>query len=215
MSVKSNTGVTKLSTLLHSGCRALQLTIDPAQEKMLFDYLALLKEWNQQINLTAISDPEKMITHHLLDSLSISPWLQGERLIDIGTGAGFPGLPLAILHPERQFFLLDSHTKKTQFLLYASHQLQLKNITVVTSRAEHFKVLPLFDTIMTRAVAKLSDILLHTAHLGHANTVWLLMQGQLPTDELLQIKAPFRLRTVEQLQVPHLNAMRHLVIVER
>jgi 16S rRNA (guanine527-N7)-methyltransferase len=176
-------------------------------------YVQLLDKWNKTYNLTAIRDPKEMIPLHILDSLVIGPYLHGNRLIDIGTGPGLPGIPLALAYPEKTFFLLDSNGKKTRFLTHVQHTLGIKNITVLQERAENFKPSELFDSVLSRAFASLADMVTMTAHLCAPDGRFLAMKGQYPEEELNNLPAGFTVEAVHPLQVAGLEAQRHLVVL--
>jgi len=164
--------------------------------------LALLDElarWNRTYNLTAINTPAAMLTHHLLDSLAIHPDLHGTRVADVGTGAGFPGLPLALCNPARHFTLIDSTAKKIHFVSHAAHALGLTNVTVVHARAETLKPEVPFDTVAVRALAPLPQMLAQVAPLCGAQTRVLAMKGRWPTEELAALPATWRLAGSREL----------------
>jgi 16S rRNA (guanine527-N7)-methyltransferase len=180
--------------------------------------LALLDElelWNRSYNLTAIKDRGAMITHHLLDSLSISPDLAGSRIADVGTGAGFPGLPLAVANPERQFTLVDSIGKKLRFVAHAADTLGLSNVTTLHARAEALRPQEPFDTVTARALAPLPKLLEYVAPLCGPKTRVLAMKGRWPEDELAQLPAAWRLASSRTLTIPGLDAARCLLVLSR
>lgn len=200
---------------LRDGCDSMGLALDLAQLRSLCNYLKLLDKWNKAYNLTAVRDPVEMVTYHLLDSLAILPWHRGQRSIDVGTGAGLPGIPLAIALPDRQFYLLDSNGKKTRFLVQAQAELGLKNVTVIQQRAQHVVDKAGFDMVLSRAFASLGDMLEHTGHLLAADGRWLAMKGVYPSEELAMLPSAIELETVEPVNVSGLEAERHLVILRR
>ena len=155
----------KLERLLHQGLQAMGLTLPPEIEPRLLEFLRLLEKWNRSYNLTAVRDPEQMVARHLLDSLAVLPYVRGPRVLDIGTGAGLPGLPLALALPETHFTLLDSNAKKTRFVTQAAHALGLANVSVVQARAEKFQPAEKFATLLARAFASIPDMLATTRHL--------------------------------------------------
>jgi 16S rRNA (guanine527-N7)-methyltransferase len=187
---------------------------DRIQEQFL-QYLNLMRHWNRVYNLTAILDPEEMIMLHIIDSLSISPYLQGTRIIDVGTGAGLPGIPLALLHPDKHFTLLDSNNKKTRFLTQAMIELKLKNVEIVNSRCENFHPEQRFDSILSRAFASVKVMLETTEHLSHDNSQFLAMKGGYPEQELVELPKHFTISAVHKLIINGLNAERHLVCLKK
>jgi 16S rRNA (guanine527-N7)-methyltransferase len=191
------------------------LNLSTNLQESFLQYLNLLRHWNRVYNLTAIQDPEDMIMRHILDSLSISPYLQGNRIIDIGTGAGLPGIPLALLHPNKQFTLLDSNNKKTRFLTQALIDLSLKNVDIINMRCENFYPEQPFDSILSRAFASLKVMLQTTQHMSHPQGQFLAMKGSYPEQELGDIPADFKVTAVHRLIVKGLDAERHLVCLEK
>lgn len=147
-------------------------------------YLSLLNKWNAAYNLTAIRDMEAMVNKHLLDSLAILPWLQGDYILDVGTGAGLPGIPLAIAQPNRRFVLLDSNGKKVRFLNEVKRQLALTNLEVVQFRVENYRPEQGFDTVTSRAFSSLEQMIYWTEHLIAEQGIWLAMKGRYPEEEL-------------------------------
>ncbi len=177
--------------------------------------LDLLERWNRKVNLTAIRDRDEMVTIHLLDSLAAAPLLHGETVLDIGTGAGFPGLPLAIVEPDRRFVLLDSNNKKVQFVQHAAAALGLDNVEGVKARAEDYAPGYRFDTVIARAVASLSRLLEIAGHHVGEGGVFIALKGRYPAQELRQIPAGWDY-TIEELSVPGLDAgSRHAVLLRR
>lgn len=183
-------------------------------------FAELLTKWNRIYNLTAIDTPEKILHHHFLDSLSITHFISGSHILDIGSGAGFPGIPLALLLPSTHFVLLDSNNKKTRFLHHVVMSLALANVTVVQQRYEDFHSSHCFDTMVTRATASLATIVAGTQHLLCAQGQWLFMKGKRPSEELEELQAYLSQNfmhgfsvDVERLSIPDLDAERHLVRV--
>jgi len=183
------------------------------QQDKFLAYLALLNQWNQVFNLTAIRDAKESVLLHILDSLSIRDYLHGNRILDVGSGAGLPGIPLAIALPEKQFVLLDSNHKKTRFLRQVMYELQLKNVDVVHTRCEDFRPEKLFDSILSRAFASIKVMLEITQHLVLPHGQFLAMKGVYPQAELTDIPPKFKLLTVHKLEIKGLAAERHLVVV--
>lgn len=184
------------------------------QDKMLA-YLALMREWNRVYNLTAIVDPLEMIMLHLLDSLSINRFLQGTRVLDVGAGAGLPGIPLALIHPEKHFTLLDSNNKKIRFLNQVIVELKLSNVEAVHSRVEDFHPEVCFDSIITRAFSSLKDMLQRTGHLICNSGMFLAMKGAYPEIEIQEVPEDFRVISIHALRINGLDAERHLVCMEK
>lgn len=176
--------------------------------------LAELVRWNQRVNLTAIRDPKQMISGHLLDSLSVRPLLRGATVLDVGTGAGFPGLPLAIVEPDRSFVLLDSNNKKIQFVEHMAGLLGLSNVTAVKARTEDFAPGKCFDTVIARAVAALPRLVEIAGHHVGEGGVFVALKGRYPEEELRQLPATWD-KSVTELTVPGLeDGSRHAVLIE-
>jgi 16S rRNA (guanine527-N7)-methyltransferase len=202
---------------LTQGATLLGVELSEAQQAQLLAYLALLHKWNKAYNLTAVRDPAEMVSRHLLDSLSVAPHVQqgGARWLDVGSGGGMPGIPLAILFPERSFTLLDSNGKKTRFLTQVKLELKLTNVEVVHSRVEQFRPQQPFTGITSRAFSSLNDFASWTRHLGDPGTRWLAMKGVQPDDELQALPADFQLECCLVLKVPGCQGQRHLLILRR
>jgi 16S rRNA (guanine527-N7)-methyltransferase len=204
-----------LESRLTRGLEALGVPVPEAAPAMLLAYLQLLAKWNRQFNLTAVRDIEQMLPKHLLDSLTAVPYLRGARVLDIGSGAGLPGLPLAIVCPELEFTLLDSNGKKARFLRQAVHELALPNVTVVHGRVEAFHPDRKFDTLIARALAALPDMLTRCTHLLGPDTVLVAMKGAVPSAELSALPAGFTVASVDRVTVPGLEAERHIIVIRR
>lgn len=200
-----------LSQELQRGSSLLGITLCEEQQKMLLRYIELLSKWNQAYNLTAIRDPAQMVSRHLLDSLAIAEHCAGNRLLDVGTGAGLPGIPLAIMFPDKDFHLLDSNGKKTRFLFQVKTTLGLDNITIHHARVESFQTHELFDVVLSRAFASLLDMVANCGHLLSDGGRFLAMKGSYPQRELLEIDNLCVVRSVDLLAVPGLAEQRHLV----
>jgi len=196
---------------LGAGLAALRIDLPDDVVARLLDYLALLHRWNATYNLSAVRDPVEMVTRHLLDSLAIMPYVRGATLADLGTGAGLPGVPLAIVAPERAVTLVDSNGKKTRFLRAAVRELRLANVSVAEARVE--AVRGRFDCITARAFATLADMLAWGGHLLAPGGRWLALKGRHPQDEIDALPPGFRVEAVEPLVVPGLEAERHVVII--
>ena len=202
---------------LLQGARELGIELSALQQEQLLAYLGLLIKWNKTYNLTAVRDPNEMVSRHLLDSLSVVPFVaeRGDNWLDVGSGGGMPGIPLAILFPDRHFTLLDSNGKKTRFLTQVKLELGLSNLDVVQGRVEAFTPERPFDGICSRAFSALDDFANWTRHLGDASTCWLAMKGVHPDDELQALPDDFRLAATHVLKVPGCQGQRHLLILRR
>ena len=196
---------------LAQGCELLGVAGDDATQASLLEYLQLLIKWNRAYNLTAVREPAQMVTRHLLDSLAIAPFLTGQRLIDVGTGGGMPGVPMAILFPRREFHLLDSNGKKTRFLFQVKTALGLDNMIVHQARVESFRSEAPFDAVLSRAFASLEGMVTGCRHLLAEGGHFLAMKGAFPQEELDAVAAACQLEAVHALDVPGLGEQRHLV----
>ena len=205
-----------LNSLLSNGLRQLALAqpLDDKQQFKLIKYVELLDKWNKTYNLTAVRKPSQMVTRHLLDSLSICPYLRGKNVLDVGTGAGLPGIPLAIIFPERQFTLLDSNNKKTRFVTQAVSELELSNVVVVQSRVENFKSEALFDPIITRAYSSIGEMVEQTSHLLANSGVFLAMKGANPVAEIDELPSNYEVLQSHVIHVPGLDEDRHLLEIK-
>jgi len=192
----------------------MAVAISTQQAAQLLQLLDELAVWNRSYNLTAVEERGAMITHHLLDSLAASADLAGTRIADLGTGAGFPGLPLAILHPQRHFTLIDGTAKKIRFVAHAARTLGLANVEAVHQRAEHLVVDEPFDTVLARAVATVPALARLAGPLAKPGTRLIAYKGQRPDDELADLPESWRLLEVRAVTVPGLAASRHLVLLE-
>ncbi|WP_110969850.1 16S rRNA (guanine(527)-N(7))-methyltransferase RsmG [Pseudomonas huaxiensis] len=200
---------------LSTGARQLGLELSEAQQEQLLAYLALLIKWNKAYNLTAVRDPDEMVSRHLLDSLSVMSFIHSDRWLDVGSGGGMPGIPLAILHPEKQVTVLDSNGKKTRFLTQVKLELKLDNLTVIHKRAEEFQPEQPFTGIISRAFSSMENFTNWTRHLGNSQTQWLAMKGLHPADELVALPADFEVESEQALTVPGCQGQRHLLILRR
>ena len=203
----------QLETRLQTGCAELGLELVPRQTALLLDYINLLLKWNKVYNLTAVRDPAEMVVRHLLDSLAIAPWCTAKRFIDVGTGGGLPGVPLAILYPDKEIHLLDSNSKKTRFLFQVKTALGLDNISVHHARVESFTPIAPYDAVLSRAFASLVDMVANCGHLLIESGQFLAMKGSLDELELAGVEALGHIATVYPLGVPGLDEQRHLVIL--
>lgn len=203
---------------LANGIEILGLVLPHETQTRLLQYLALVTKWNRVHNLTAIREPETMLIRHLLDSLSILPHIAGPRIIDVGSGAGLPGIPLALARPDWHTVLLESNHKKAVFLQQARIELKLKNVEVAAERVENFRSKDGFDTVMSRAFSDLGDFVNLAGHLcaeGANSGRLAAMKGVYPHEELAQVPAPFIVEKILSIAVPGLDAKRHLVTIKR
>lgn len=182
-----------------------------ASAQGLMNYLLLLEKWNRAYNLTAIRDINRMITLHVLDSLAIAPFIKGQRLLDVGSGAGLPGIPLAMIYPDKLITLLDSNGKKTRFMQEAKRVLKLDNVDIIQTRAEDWHPTHAFDTITSRAFSDLAQMLHWTKHLITNHGQWLAMKGRSPDTELEALDFPWQVKTYH---VPGLDGERCCVIID-
>lgn len=190
----------------------LPFVVSDQQHQKLWQYLEALQKWNQAFNLTAIRDKKKMITHHLMDSLAVAPFVTSELIADVGTGAGLPGIPLAILFPEKSFHLVDSNVKKTRFVTQVAHQLLLKNVEVHHQRVEQLGIK--VDQVISRAFASLADFINVTEHLLKDGGEFLAMKGKIPQTEIDLLPSDTFLVATEVIEVPGLDAERHLIHIK-
>ncbi|GIB50235.1 TPA: 16S rRNA (guanine(527)-N(7))-methyltransferase RsmG [Vibrio cholerae] len=192
------------------------LTVTEQQREQLVGYVQLLDKWNKAYNLTSVRDPMEMLVKHILDSLVVSPHLVGERFIDVGTGPGLPGIPLAIMQPDKEFVLLDSLGKRIRFLKQVIHDLKINNVLPVQSRVEEFDPESGFDGVLSRAFASMTDMVNWCQHLPKPNGgVFLALKGVRPDDEITLLPEWCSVTDIKALQVPELEGERHLVILSR
>jgi 16S rRNA (guanine527-N7)-methyltransferase len=185
--------------------------LDSSAAESLLTLVDELEAANAQFNLTAIRDRPGMLRKHILDSLTLQPYLHGARVADIGTGAGFPGLPLAIVNPSRHFTLVEATGKKARFVQHTALRLGCGNVQVENGRAENYRPFELFDTVVARALSSLADFAAHAGHLCAPGGRLLAMKGKRPDEEISALPKPFRVRAVHRLKVPGLDDERHLV----
>ena len=198
---------------LKRGLIALGLTLAPDTQERLLDYIALIEKWNRVYNLTAIREPEKMVSHHLLDSLAVAPHLHAKRLLDVGSGAGLPGIPLALANPDMQVTLLDSNHKKAAFLNQAVMELKLKNAEVCAERVESWQTESRFEVIISRAFSDMGEFVRITRHLLAPGGLFAAMKGLHPYEEIEKLLPGFNVRQILPLAVPGLDGARHLVLI--
>jgi 16S rRNA (guanine527-N7)-methyltransferase len=204
---------TMLNQILREGLLAMNCTLEAETQTRLVAYVRLLEKWNRTYNLTAVREPEQMIPRHLLDSLAILPYLKGRRVLDIGTGAGLPGIPLALARADTHFVLLDSNAKKTRFVTQACAELGIKNVEVVNNRVEKYQPPAPFDTIVSRAFSTIADMLVASRHVCGSAGQFLAMKGVYPQEELAGMPPGYTVSEAPALAVPGLSATRHVVVI--
>ncbi|WP_319782856.1 16S rRNA (guanine(527)-N(7))-methyltransferase RsmG [Oceanisphaera sp. IT1-181] len=192
-----------------------ELVVTEQQVEQLVTLVTLLNKWNKAFNLTSVRDPLAMVGRHMVDSLVVSPYLEGTRFIDVGTGPGLPGLPLAIMNPDKEFVLLDSLGKRIRFIRMVIHHLGLTNVTAVESRVEAYQPEQKFDGVLSRAFASLDDMVSWCAHLLKSEGRFLALKGQYPEQELQSLPAHLQLDKVYPLIVPEQDGDRHLVVLKQ
>jgi len=201
--------------ILQKGITTLKLDVCDDKQNQLLRYITLLVKWNNAYNLTAIRQPEQMITRHLLDSLSVSAHLEGKHIIDVGTGAGLPGLVLAIVFPEKQFTLMDSNGKKVRFLQHVKQSLSLKNIFPIQQRVEEHNVKQRYDNVISRAITSLEQMVKLSEKLVSDNGIMQAMKGLYPEPNHKQLPQGWVVDKVIQLTVPELDEQRHLINIKK
>ena len=200
---------------LQSGLKEMGFDLSGEQQDKLLAYVEMLKKWNKTYNLTALRDESQIISHHLLDSLTLPPYLEGaQTMLDVGSGGGQPGIPAAVCRPDLQITLLDANTKKTSFLQQAAIELELKNVRVVSGRVGAVQGLRA-DVITSRAFAGLADFVNWTAHLLQDGGCWAAMKGVYPAAEIDRLPDSVCVERVDKIRVPQLNAERHMVILRK
>jgi 16S rRNA (guanine527-N7)-methyltransferase len=204
-----------LRAQLEKGIDELGIDCNPQQVELLLDYVGLLITWNNAYNLTAIRDPEQIIALHILDSLALLPFVTGDNLIDVGTGPGLPGIPLAIMCPHKTFKLLDSNGKKTRFLFHARCQLKLQNLTEIQSRVEQFQPEQTYDMVLSRAFTSVAEMADKCKHLLNPDGRFLAMKGKFPQSELSLLEKDYKVDVSHRLTVPGVEAERHLIEISK
>ena len=201
---------------LELGIKTLGLNCSTHQVEQLIAYLEMLQRWNKAYNLTAIREPIQMVRLHLLDSLAVHPFIKDAKdIIDVGTGPGLPGIPLAILNPDINFTLLDSNGKKTRFLFQAINDLSLANAKEINQRVEKYQPEQLFDIVLSRAFSSISDMLTQCNHLVCDSGCFLAMKGKKPDSELSQIAKDYKVVDLSQINVPQVDSERHLIKITK
>ncbi|MCG7584224.1 16S rRNA (guanine(527)-N(7))-methyltransferase RsmG [Photobacterium sp. OFAV2-7] len=189
------------------------LEVTDQQVEQLVGYVALLHKWNKAYNLTSVRDPQDMLVKHIMDSIVVSTHLDGERFIDVGTGPGLPGIPLAIMNPNKDFTLLDSLGKRIRFIRQVIHELGIENVTPVQSRVEEFQPEVGFDAVLSRAFASMNDMVSWCHHLPNRDGCFMALKGQFNQQEVEELPEWCSVTEVKSLQVPELEGERHLVIL--
>jgi len=203
------------AAVLAAGLTALDLNLAEGASEKLLEYLALIDKWNRVYNLTAVRARESMVTQHLLDSLSVVPHLTGTTLLDVGSGAGLPGIPLALARPDSRVMLLESNAKKSAFLKQAAIELELSNVEVTQARVETWIAPHRYDCVISRAFASLAEFAASSGRHAADDGVLAAMKGTYPQDELDRLPASHRVIFTIRLEVPELHAERHLVLMRR
>ncbi|WP_299182321.1 16S rRNA (guanine(527)-N(7))-methyltransferase RsmG [uncultured Neptuniibacter sp.] len=204
----------QLEAALKRGISELDLELSDEKIEKLIRYLNLLIKWNKAYNLTAVRDPMEMVTRHLIDSLSVVPYIKGARIIDVGSGPGLPGIPLAICYPQLPVTTLDSNGKKTRFQVQVKSELNLENLTIINDRVENCDFEP-FDQVISRAFASLQDMINWTHQLCSEDGVFLAMKGLYPQEELSALPDGYELKICHRLNVPGTEGERHLLVLGR
>ncbi|GGP57137.1 16S rRNA (guanine(527)-N(7))-methyltransferase RsmG [Shewanella saliphila] len=204
-----------LSVQLQTYLAEMKISATELQQKQLIGFVEMLAKWNKAYNLTSVRDPEQMLIRHIMDSLTVSPYLEGHRFIDVGTGPGLPGIPLAIMNPDKEFVLLDSLGKRIRFQKQVQFELKINNITSVESRVEAYQPEDKFDGVLSRAFASIQDMLSWCHHLPKENGIYYALKGQLSEQELQQMPAGFSLVDTIVLHVPKLDEQRHLLKIAK
>ncbi len=204
-----------LNDLLKSALSENNMTVSAPVEEALIQYLNLLKTWNHAFNLTAITEPRDMVYLHLIDSLAAAPFIKNTHCLDVGSGAGLPGIPLALTHPEQQWVTIDKSSKKMRFITQVIAELKLTNLQAVANRVEDFHPSEKFNTIISRAYGTLRLFIESTAHLLNSDGIFIAMKGKYPQDELDHLPAGFQVKSVTPIQLKGLEVERHIIIMQR
>jgi 16S rRNA (guanine527-N7)-methyltransferase len=205
----------QLLTVLVDSLKNCELAVTQAQQQKLIQYVLMINKWNKAYNLTSVRDPHQMVLKHIVDSIVVAPFLNKTHYIDVGTGPGLPGIPLAIMCPDKQFILLDSLGKRVRFMKQVAYELKIDNIEPVQSRVEDFVPSVVIDGVLSRAFASLKDMLHWCQHLVNSQGVFLALKGQLSLDELKGLPLEFILQETIKLDVPGLEGERHIVKIKK
>ncbi|WP_404397846.1 16S rRNA (guanine(527)-N(7))-methyltransferase RsmG [Idiomarina loihiensis] len=204
-----------MKELLKGLLNQAQIDLSEAQIERQLALVGLLDKWNKAYNLTSVRNPKDMLTRHIMDSLAVRKYLHGQRFIDVGTGPGLPGLPLAIAEPDKEFVLLDSLGKRIRFIRQVCHELKLNNVTAVQARVEDYQDEKQFDGVISRAFASLNDMLSWCEHLPAENGRFYALKGLYPQDELEQLPEQYKIESIDQINVPGIDESRHIVIISK
>lgn len=211
-----NSELLKLQNTFNQKCKNIGINLSEGESEHLLNYLSLLLKWNKAFNLTAITNPKEALDLHLLDSVAVTPAIKDySSLLDVGTGGGLPGIPLAILNPDKQFTLLDTNSKKTRFLKQVVYELGLDNVTVINQRVQDFENQSGYACILSRAFASLSDMVQWTGHLLTEHGHWLAMKGQYPQQELDDLPETVELVKANEVKLPGVNASRWFIYLKQ
>jgi 16S rRNA (guanine527-N7)-methyltransferase len=205
----------ELLFFLKNSLKKCELTVTEDQQLQLIRYVLMMHKWNKAYNLTSVRDPKKMVIKHVIDSIVVAPFLDGIYYIDVGTGPGLPGIPLAIMCPDKQFILLDSLGKRVRFMKQVAYELKIENIQPVQSRVEDYFPDVKIDGVLSRAFASLKDMLHWCQHLVDSDGVFIALKGQLTTAELDELPLEFTLLETVKLDVPDLEGARHIVKIKK
>ena len=205
----------ELLGVLKSSLKNCELVVTEEQQQQLIRFVLMMHKWNKAYNLTSVREPQQMVLKHIVDSIVVAPFLDKVNYIDVGTGPGLPGIPLAIMCPNKQFILLDSLGKRVRFMKQVAYELKIDNIQPVQSRVEDFVPSIEIDGVLSRAFASLKDMLHWCQHLVDSHGVFLALKGQLPTEELEQLPSGFILQETIKLDVPGLEGERHIVKIKK
>jgi 16S rRNA (guanine527-N7)-methyltransferase len=205
----------ELLTVLNNSLKNCELIVTEEQQQQLIHYVLMMHKWNKAYNLTSVRDPQQMVIKHIVDSIVVAPFLDKIHYIDVGTGPGLPGIPLAIMCPDKQFILLDSLGKRVRFMKQVAYELKIDNIQPVQSRVEDFVPSVEIDGVLSRAFASLKDMLHWCQHLVDSQGVFLALKGQLSADELHSLPLGFILQETIKLDVPGLEGERHIVKIKK
>jgi 16S rRNA (guanine527-N7)-methyltransferase len=205
----------ELEQTLNAGINELGLTVPHASRQKLLSYLSQLHKWNHAYNLSGIKNINEMLTLHILDSLAIAPLIEGELIADVGTGAGLPGLPLAICFSDKKFILIDSNSKKTRFIFQTANLLELHNVQVVHNRVEDYDCQQQVDIVTSRAFSSLTDFVTGSQHLLQQQGKFLAMKGRVPEDEIAALPEKFSAVAIHPLNIPGAQISRHVIDIRK